>query len=371
MPRFEGAVILVTPVVHAEQSGSPATPSSGFAKAYAKADGLPYWMGDDGIERPLIEVPSAIHLNPSFDAVTGGVPDNWNLFWVNAPATVAIDSTDKYVGANSLKIMSSTGSANVLSSVFAVAEGSLVTFTWWGKAGTAGHQIICNLLCDAAGNGDPNLLDGTSVWANQGSSAVTLSTTWVKYTNSFLIPANQVTGRFNFGTATANETVWIDETSSSIQLAVASPSIVGEIKMWPLASEPAGYLICNGQSTTGYPALAALVGATVPDLRGVFPLGVLTGTYNINTAGGLAQHTHDRGNHTHTDNFANGTVAHTGATNRPGGGSLDVIANIGGTTSGTHTHTKTGGVTTSGSGNTGNASDGLPPYKTVNFIIKT
>lgn len=36
---------------------------------------------------------------------------------------------------------------------------------------------------------------------------------------------------------------------------------------------PSGYLECNGQSTSSYPELAALIGAKVPDLRGAFVRG--------------------------------------------------------------------------------------------------
>jgi len=36
---------------------------------------------------------------------------------------------------------------------------------------------------------------------------------------------------------------------------------------------PQGWLECNGQSTAGYPKLAAIVGSNVPDLRGEFIRG--------------------------------------------------------------------------------------------------
>ncbi|WP_215731987.1 phage tail protein [Anaeromusa acidaminophila] len=36
---------------------------------------------------------------------------------------------------------------------------------------------------------------------------------------------------------------------------------------------PEGFIECNGQSTAAYPALAAVVGAFVPDLRGEFIRG--------------------------------------------------------------------------------------------------
>ena len=49
--------------------------------------------------------------------------------------------------------------------------------------------------------------------------------------------------------------------------------IVGEIIAYPNATIPNGWLECNGQSTAGYSALAAVCGANVPDLRGEFIRG--------------------------------------------------------------------------------------------------
>jgi microcystin-dependent protein len=43
--------------------------------------------------------------------------------------------------------------------------------------------------------------------------------------------------------------------------------------MWPLATAPTDWIECDGGSTAAYPELAALLGATVPDLRGQFVRG--------------------------------------------------------------------------------------------------
>jgi phage-related tail fiber protein len=43
---------------------------------------------------------------------------------------------------------------------------------------------------------------------------------------------------------------------------------VGAIAMWTQSTAPEGWLELNGQSTAGYPDLAAIVGANVPDFRG-------------------------------------------------------------------------------------------------------
>jgi len=47
----------------------------------------------------------------------------------------------------------------------------------------------------------------------------------------------------------------------------------GAITAFGGSTAPTGYLECNGQSTAGYAALAAIVGANVPDLRGEFVRG--------------------------------------------------------------------------------------------------
>ncbi|WP_177173483.1 phage tail protein [Propionispora vibrioides] len=54
---------------------------------------------------------------------------------------------------------------------------------------------------------------------------------------------------------------------------------VGTIIAWPSSTLPGGddarkWLECNGQSTEGYPELAAVVGSYVPDYRGYFLRGV-------------------------------------------------------------------------------------------------
>lgn len=48
---------------------------------------------------------------------------------------------------------------------------------------------------------------------------------------------------------------------------------IGSIVMWPLDTAPTDWIECDGQSTAAYPELAALLGSTVPDLRGQFVRG--------------------------------------------------------------------------------------------------
>ena len=71
----------------------------------------------------------------------------------------------------------------------------------------------------------------------------------------------------------ANGSVLQTNGSGALSFVAIQGVPTGTIFCFAVASVPTGYLECNGQSTSGYTALAALVGATVPDLRGEFVRG--------------------------------------------------------------------------------------------------
>ena len=88
----------------------------------------------------------------------------------------------------------------------------------------------------------------------------------------------------------------------------------GSIIMWGTSTLPAGYIECNGQSTSGYSALAALYGSNVPDLRGEFirgwdnGRGIDTGRSILTAQSGeFESHTHTQDSHNHTQNSHNHT----------------------------------------------------------------
>jgi hypothetical protein len=75
----------------------------------------------------------------------------------------------------------------------------------------------------------------------------------------------------------------------------AGTTPVGSIVMWSEPTLPTGWILCNGQSTTAYPLLSAVVGANVPNLVDRFIVGAGS-AYGLKSVGGGA-------NHSHGDNF--------------------------------------------------------------------
>ncbi len=102
------------------------------------------------------------------------------------------------------------------------------------------------------------------------------------------------------GTIVAGDIADSTITLAKLASAVANALVpVGTIAMYGGATAPTGWLLCDGTSTTGYTALAAIVGSTTPDMRGRFPLGdnstlTLLGTGGSTTIaeGNLPSHTH-------------------------------------------------------------------------------
>ena len=190
---------------------------------------------------------------------------------------------------------------------------------------------------------------------------------------------------------TSNGTAWTSATP-----AIQTPT--GALLMWPTATPPTGWLLCDGSLYTvaAYGALYGVLGVTyggvagtnfnVPDFRDRMPIGAGS-TYSNTSTGGSKDAVVVSHSHTTSDpgNFitgsavtnlqgsggsvmssASGAFSLTGSdfkaalSYNPGSG-LPTTLNI---TAGSHTHTiSTAGV----SGTDAN----LPPYRGIYFIIKT
>lgn len=192
-------------------------------------------------------------------------------------------------------------------------------------------------------------------------------------------------------------------TLAKLASAVANALVpVGTIAMYGGASAPTGWLLCNGTSTTGYTALAAIVGANTPDLRGRFAIGDNATLTLLGTGGSLTISTSNLPSHTHTIDHdhgsvtsggmsANATLTHSASTvttyGYVGGHDHELSSGtlatspVGGTSVGTstvtvgnhdvsHTHTVDLPNFTGNSGTAGSGTDYYPPYLVVNYIIK-
>lgn len=224
-----------------------------------------------------------------------------------------------------------------------------------------------------------------------GSEARPTNTTYVEWIGP-VQPTNATT-----------DDIWTDTSVGVIEDPVVSMPI-GTIQMYASSTSPTNWLVCNGQAVNRvtYSVLFALVGTTygvgdgsstfnLPNLQGKAPFGYMPGNTKFDTMGetggaetvtltttNLPNHAHtgtvdSAGSHTHAWTGVNDAAATSGASgNYPFRIYQDVNSNWPGTAAnisaaGAHTHTFTTSGTT---GATNTAVDKLPPYVTVNFIIK-
>ena len=165
-------------------------------------------------------------------------------------------------------------------------SGSVVTIAASGRGadGTtesnhaAGAEIWPSWSATDADEANAHVNATTNVHGITGSIAPAESPT---FTGTVVLPSTT-----SIGTVSSTEIGYLDGVTASIQTQINNNTPVGAIIMYGGTTNPTGWLLCNGQSTTGYPALAAVVGANVPDLRGRAPIGYGTSadTTNVPTA---------------------------------------------------------------------------------------
>lgn len=175
---------------------------------------------------------------------------------------------------------------------------------------------------------------------------------------------------------------------------------------WPLATAPAGYLLCNGAVIpAGCPQLTAAYGANLPDLRGVTIVGYDASQAEFNTllgSGGvktvtlataqIPSHNHTQNAHGHGADD-NDTGSHSHKTTRDDhsppiigvgstvgligpGRAIDATSDVGHTTrtsdDGSHNHNITvdaATATNQAAGGDGSHNN-LQPYRVFNYIVR-
>ena len=262
--------------------------------------------------------------------------------------------------------------ANLLVSTYA-NEGGIVYQGASNPAqlaiGTAGHVLKVNSSASA-----PEWGQVTNAGVSD-SAAIALSklATDALPTSITVASANLVNG-----------TVALADLATAVANALVP---VGTIAMYGGPSAPTGWLLCDGTSTTGYTALAAIVGVSTPDLRGRFALGDSASLTLLATGGSTTIGTNNLPSHSHANTavLASGTVtitdpghAHTLDVSSESGSALGAL--FLGDSSGVDTglvNSATTGISgtvgtaiTMTNANTGGAEAYLQPHVVVNYIIK-
>lgn len=216
-----------------------------------------------------------------------------------------------------------------------------------------------------------------------------LSYFWGKV-KSRLVPAGGASGQvLAKSSGTDYALSWITPSGGG-----GSSSPTGAITMYGGSTAPSGWLICDGSAVnrTTYSALFAAIGTTygagngsttfnLPNLQGKFAIGK-SSSYALGSTGGAATVTLTTANlpaHTHGSKSLVGTASAWGDTGLVGGtASVSGIISKSGSydwgpdwvnaaaynlkVDATHEHDSVG---------SGTAHNNMPPYQTVNYIIKT
>jgi microcystin-dependent protein len=228
---------------------------------------------------------------------------------------------------------------------------------------------LTDVLLTSPADGNGLIFDGASgKWKNSTSSVADASTSVKGITKLSVAPVS------------SSNPIAVGDNDPRLNTASGSPTsaanpivdlvtLRGAIVMWGTASAPTGWLLCDGSavSRTTYAALFAILstiygvgdGSTtfnLPDLRGRVPVGKNAGTFSsLGATGGEETHTLTASEipaHTH-----NITTYQSGAAGGNGNVNAGNSAN-----SGT-------AITDNGTGG-GGAHNNLPPYLTINFVIK-
>jgi len=406
-----------------------------MANKYALSENTPA-NTDDALEGPLRirEVKQAYNERIGRDHLIGGVssPDviaqgaDSSDSGYHRRITIREETSDQATTANTRLNASSTGIND--STTAKMAE------VWCEKSSVTGNETSIRFIgTEGAGNQRTVVtLDQTQTLTNKTLTAPVIATVDI---NSGTIDGTTVganshsTGKFT--TLEATSTVTLGDANADIIGLKGTTSgltetyiganqnfsgLVGEIRMYGGAVAPAGWLLCHGQTINDSDAptgkysdlIDVLVGAgpssaTLPDLRGKFPIGAgdddtpdLTAR-TIHTVGGSEQlpaltkanmprHNHDvtfsQGDDTkHNHIGGTGSEDYKYMLRRLDNGSLSIgdldtsvgepdLVNSAAIEEVTHTVSHEGGSGSAAEDSNGTQADYMPPFYVVSFIIK-
>jgi microcystin-dependent protein len=342
------------------------------------------------------------HITPNANVTytLGNTTNRWNNIFSESvlvgnitAANLAVTRSNVaqvYLGADivpTANISSNIGSTGMRFNALHAKDGLLTGTLTVGTTATVGGDITVGGIATVTGN-----------LSTTGNLSSTSSRTSVSTTTGALVLSGGagIAGNLHVGGTIVTPTM----PAGTSNTAVATTAFVqnnalptGALMMWPTASAPAGYLLCNGTavSRTTYAALFALIGTTfgVGDNSTTFNLPNYTnragfgagGLYALGATGGskdatVVSHSHtatvtDPG-HSHNNVTQRGTpITRMGSgTGREAGESVNSA--LGRSDNGQNTDSASTGISVSVSTTGSSGTDGnMPPYLAIYYIIKT
>jgi len=298
-----------------------------------------------------------------------------NLNAANTFATLSNVAT-VYLGADIIPTANTSSNLGSVGMRFNTLHAQATTLT-----GTLTVGINATVGGDIAVTGAGSITGNLST---AGNLSITSNRTSTSTTTGALVLSGGagIAGNLNVGGTITTSTLPIGTSNTAVATTafVQNNSIpTGGLMMWPTASAPSGYLLCNGSavSRTTYAALFAVIGTTfgIGDNSTTFNLPNYTNRVPVG-AGGLYATAATGGSkdaivvsHTHTATVTDPGHSHqTGSISADTGfGSARSTGTSGVATSNVTTGISVGISTTGSSGTDAN----MPPYLAINYIIKT
>lgn len=306
-----------------------------------------------------------------------------NVFAANTFATIS-NVAQIFLGADIIPTANNSSNIGSNGVFFRTVHAQNVLLS--GSLNAGSNITASNFISTGSGQIANNLSAGGLVTLSNNTGSTSTTTGVITVVGGVGIGGNlHVGGTINTPTLPSGTSNTAVATTAFVQT-VALPS--GSLMMWPTASAPSGWLLCNGSavSRTAYAALFAVIGTTfgvgdnsttfnLPNYTNRSPVGA-GGLYGLGATGGskdaiVVSHTHTANTalsqSPHSHNF---TSYNLNSISSGGFGSDNVRVNA--QTSSTSSETiAISATTTIASAGTSGTDANMPPYLAINFIIKT